>query len=439
MNDTAPSRSEHLFARAQQVVAAGVSSSFRAAVKPEPLFVASGSGGRLTDVNGTDYLDFTLAWGPLILGHCHPAVTAAVAAQLERGHMFGAQHVLEAEVAEQLVAILPCADLVTFASSGTEAVQVALRLARARTGRQRIVKFEGHYHGWSDGTLISYHPPLDAVGPYAAPAAVPGTSGQSMAALGDVIAVPWNDAAALAAVLARHGPSIAAILMEPVLYNSGVIAPAPGYLESARALASEHGALLIFDEVITGFRLALGGAQECYGITPDIAVYAKAVAAGFPLSVIAGRREVMGLISSGVVAHSGTYNGNPICLAAAAAAIAVLSRPGTFEHLHQLGMALASGAREILARYKIAAVVNQLGPVMQILFTEQPSVTNYRAFAACDARMNAALTVRLRKNGVLILPDGRWYMATVHTHEDVLYALKALDASLGDMQTGSTG
>jgi glutamate-1-semialdehyde 2,1-aminomutase len=351
--------------------------------------------------------------------------------------MFGAQHALEAEVAERLVTILPCADLVTYASSGTEAIQVALRLARAHTGRHKVVKFEGHYHGWSDAALVSYHPPLSAVGPLASPSAVPGTSGQSMAALGDTIVVPWNDAVTLAAVLERHESRIAAVLMEPVLYNSGVIAPAPGYLEAARALSAQHGALLIFDEVITGFRLALGGAQEFYGVTPDIAVYAKAVAAGFPLSVIAGRREIMDLITSGTVAHSGTYNGNPICLAAAAAALSELSRPGIYEHLHRLGTALADGAREILARHCVAAVVNQLGPVMQILFTKQPSVADYRSFAACDAELNASLTLWLRRNGVLILPDGRWYLATVHTDEDVLNALMALDRSLDAICSGS--
>lgn len=433
MTTIASTRAQQLYTRAQRSLAGGVSSSFRAAVKPLPLFVDHAQGVRVVDADGIGYLDFTLAWGPLILGHSHPAIVAAVQTQLERGHMFGAQHELEMRVAERLQDSVPCADLVTFANSGTEAVQVAVRLARAYTNRPKVLKFEGHYHGWSDNMLVSYHPALSAVGPPLDPHPVLGTQGQSASVLADIVVARWNDVTALEAALQRHGAEVAAVVMEPVLCNSGVIAPRPGYLEAARALTHDHGALLIFDEVITGFRLALGGAQEVYGVVPDIAIYAKAIAAGFPLSAVAGRRAVMELIAQGIVQHSGTYNGNPIGLAAAEAALVELCRPGVYDLLNSLGTMLADGARTLLAQHGLPAVVHQTGPVLQILFTEQRAVLDYRAMASCDAALSGALVQELRARGILILPDGRWYLSAVHTDRDVREALDALDASLANL------
>lgn len=433
MTAATSTRARQLYARARESLAGGVSSSFRADVRPEPLFVDHAQGVRLIDVDGNSYLDYTLAWGPLILGHNHPSVMAAVRAQLERGHMFGAQHELEAQVAERIVGGVPGADLVTFAGSGTEAVQVALRLARAYTGRNKWIKFEGHYHGWSDAALVSYHPSLDAVGPRDHPRSIPGTAGQSPAALAEAIVLPWNDISALEQALHDGAEDIAAVMMEPVMCNSGVIAPVQGYLEAVRSLTARHRVLLIFDEVITGFRLAFGGAPEIYGVVPDLVVYAKAIAAGFPLSAIGGRRDVMDLIAKGTVAHSGTYNGNPIALAAADAALRELSGTGVYEHLDRLGTALAAGARSLLTEHKLSGKVHQVGPVLRILFTEQDAILDYRAVAACNDALSAALVQELRAHGVLILPDGRWYLATVHTDEDVRTALVALDESLASL------
>ncbi|GAC1565606.1 MAG: glutamate-1-semialdehyde 2,1-aminomutase [Ktedonobacteraceae bacterium] len=425
-----PTHAHELYARARLSLARGVSSSFRADVKPEPLFVDHGLGAYLVDADGQQYLDFTLAWGPLILGHSHPAIIRAVQAQLARGCTFGAQHELEIRVAERIQAAVPCADLITFSNSGSEAVLVALRLARAYTGRPKILKFEGHYHGWTDSVLISYHPSLADAGPYDAPHLVPGTHGQSLAALSDVLVLPWNNLEALEQALQRNTTELAAVIMEPVMCNSGMVEPVAGYLEAVRAMTQRYGVLLIFDEVITGFRLALGGAQEAYGVIPDIAVYAKAVAGGFPLSVIAGQQAVMDLIANGTVQHSGTYNGNPISLAAAEATLEQLSQSGIYEHLNALGRLLAHGARAILARYQQPAKVHQVGPMMQILFTEQHKLDDYRAVAACDVTVSDALVQELRAQGVLVLPDGRWYLSAVHTDEDVQAALLALEHSL---------
>jgi glutamate-1-semialdehyde 2,1-aminomutase len=433
MSTVASTRAHQLYQRAQQVIPGGVTSSFRAAVKPEPFFVDHAQGAEIFDADGVRHLDFALAWGPLILGHGHPAVIAAVREQLDHGHMYGAQHELEARVAERMRTAVPCAELVTFSSSGTEAAMVALRVARAYTGRTKILKFEGHYHGWSDGALASYHADPAQMGALDDPRLVPGMAGQSPGALQDIVVAPWNDLDRLEATLRRHGAEIAAVIMEPVLCNSGVIAPEPGYLEAAQALARENGSLLIFDEVITGFRLAAGGAQERFGITPDLAVYAKAIAAGFPLSAIAGRREVMDVIAGGAVRHSGSYNGNPISMAAADAALQELCHPGVFDHLNRLGAVLAEGARGLLAAHGLAALVHQVGPVMQILFTGQSEVRDYRAFAACDAATSDALVLHLRERGILILPDGRWYLSAVHTEAHLQEALQALDDSLASM------
>lgn len=425
-----PTQAHELYARARRSLARGVSSSFRAAVKPEPLFVEYGQGGYLVDVDGLRYLDFTLAWGPLILGHSHPAINQAVQTQLARGHTFGAQHELEVRVAERIQAAIPCADLVTFSNSGSEAALVALRLARAYTNRPKILKFEGHYHGWTDSVLVSYHPELAEAGSYDAPHLVPGTPGQSQAALSDVIVLPWNNLAVLERATRQQAAELAAVIMEPVMCNSGMVEPSPGYLDAVRALTGRLGILLIFDEVITGFRLALGGAQEVYGIKPDIAIYAKAVAGGFPLSVVAGQMDVMNLIATGAVQHSGTYNGNPISLAAAEATLEQLNQPGVYTHLNALGRSLAQGAAALLARYQLPARIHQVGPMMQILFTEQQEISDYRAVAACNAALNDALVQALRTQGVLVLPDGRWYLSTVHTDDDIRSALQALEASL---------
>jgi glutamate-1-semialdehyde 2,1-aminomutase len=344
--------------------------------------------------------------------------------------MFGAQHELEMRVAERIQASVPCADLVTYSNSGSEAVLVALRLARAYTGRSKVIKFEGHYHGWTDSVLISYHPPLTEVGPPEHPHPVPGTVGQASSVLSEVIVLPWNNVHALEDALQRSGSEVAAVIMEPVMCNSGMVVPAPGYLEAVRTLTQQYKTLLIFDEVITGFRLALGGAQEVYTVVPDIAVYAKAVAGGFPLSVVAGRGVVMDLIANGTVQHSGTYNGNPISLAAAEATMAQLTQPGVYARLNELGSVLAQGARTLLAQHAFPALVHQVGPMMQILFTEQKEIRDYRAVAACNGALSNALVQELRLQGILVLPDGRWYLATVHTEADLQGALHALDVSL---------
>ncbi|MDX2181700.1 MAG: aspartate aminotransferase family protein [Bryobacteraceae bacterium] len=388
------------YRRACRTLAGGVSSGLRRSAKPYPLFFDHGEGAEIVDVDGNRYIDYALAWGPLILGHAHPAVTQAVATQAARGLTFGAQHELEYEVAETLVRVIRGAERVAFANSGTEIVQVALRLARAVTGRTKVLKFEGHYHGWDDSVLVSYKPwrehPLES----------PAPAGQGQRPHDSVVIAQWND---LESVERALDDAVACVLAEPLLANNGCIPPEPGFLEFLRGITRERGALLIFDEVITGFRLALGGAQECYGVTPDLATYAKALGGGAPLSALTGRADLMDWIADGRVVHAGTLNGNPLSLAAAKATLAELERPGVYESLWRRGERL----REAIETFVPGVVTNGGGPVFQVSFMEH-CARNYRETLAADQSRYADFAMALLDRGVMVLPDGRWYLSTAH-------------------------
>ncbi len=378
-------RSLELWTRAQRALAGGVSSAFRARAVPHPLYFESGAGPRLTDVDGNTYIDYTLSWGLLILGHAHPAVESVVAAQLERGWSFGAQHEREVSVAEKLAELIPCADQVCYSNTGTEAVQVALRIARGYTGRRRVVRFEGHYHGWMEPSP-------------------------------DTLILPWNSPAALEKALAEHGSEIAAVIMEPILCNGGCILPEPGYLEAARELTQRHTVLLIFDEVITGFRVALGGAQQRFGVIPDLATFGKAVAAGFPLSVIAGRGDVMDVVASGKVLHGGSFNGNPMVLAAAEATLAELSRDGgaALDRAADFGSRLRDGLTQLAARHGVPVVLKGVETVFRLTFGDEGPATDSRGLPVPpQGRLGTFLGAALDA-GLFLLPDGRWYISAVH-------------------------
>src|SRR5436190_7333201 len=364
-------RSRTLYERATEVLAGAVSSDARR-LAPLPLYVDHAAGSRIWDVDGTEYVDYVLGQGPAILGHCAPAVVEAVAEQLTRGHVYSAQHEQEVEVAELVCELVPCAERVRFNTVGSEAVHAALRLARGVTGRPKVLKFEGHYHGWLDPVLYSVHPPLDRAGPADAPVPVPGTKGQTDTS-DDLVVCGWNDLDALERALEQHRGEIAAVIMEPLLCNTGCIAPRPGYLEGAKALCVEHGALLVFDEVITGFRLGPGGAQERFGVTPDLAVFGKAIAGGLPLACLAGRADVMDAISRGEVAHAGTFNSNPIAIAAAAATLRELTSDGgaAYRRLAATGERLMTGLRAAASAAGVPLLVDGPGAVFQTYLTDR--------------------------------------------------------------------
>lgn len=400
------------YTRSQKSLAGGVSTALRRSAKPYPMFYSHGEGAWITDVDGNRFIDYTLAWGPLILGHAPATVNEALAAQLPKGHTFGAQHALECEAAELLCEAIPCAGKVAFANSGTEIVQVALRLARAITGRALYLKFEGHYHGWDDSVLVSYKPAAADCGSMSP---IPVGTGQRPWS-GAVVA-RWNDRASVAAAFAAHHGEISAIICEPMLCNSGCLPPLDGFLEFLRETATAEGALLIFDEVITGFRLSIGGGQAYYGVTPDLATFAKACGGGLPLSVLAGHDDYMSWIAEGKVVHAGTLNGNPLALAAAVASLRALT-PGVYTRLDQLGRVLRSGLEEALRAKGVPVVTTGEGAVFQLHFQAE-TPREYRDTLAANKALYADFLLALLDAGVLALPDGRWYLSAAHG-EDVV-------------------
>ncbi|HTE38945.1 MAG TPA: aspartate aminotransferase family protein, partial [Reyranella sp.] len=379
-------KSIELYERTRKTLAGGVSSNVRYAATPVPLFFERGEGARLYDVDGNVHIDYVLGNGPAILGHAPKPVVDAVAATLALGQVYAAQHPRETELAERLCRLLPGIEVVRFATSGTEAVLMAFRLARAFTGRTRILKFEGHYHGWSDQAYISARPPLNEAGPADAPVPVAGSPGMPPSVLDDTVVAGWNDLELLAQAFERHKGEIAGVIMEPVMVNGGPTEPKPGYLEGARDLCRENGALFICDEVITGFRAGLRGAQGRYGVTADLTVYAKAVAAGFPLAMVGGRRDVMNTLLDKGVMHGGTYNGNVQSMAAALAALDVLEADdgAVYRDLEARGTRLMQGLAAICKKYKVAAQVQGLPAIFQVFFTDGPAPSNYRDAVACD-------------------------------------------------------
>jgi glutamate-1-semialdehyde 2,1-aminomutase len=408
------------YARSQRSLAGGVSSGLRRSARPYPLFYTHGSGAHVWDVDRNEYIDYGLAWGPLILGHAHPAVVEAVRKQAGRGLTFGAQHDLEYEVSELLQKIIPCADLVCFANSGTEIVQVALRLARAWSGRRKYLKFEGHYHGWSDEALVSYHPSAEEAG--CAP--VPVGAGQLPHDY--VVIAPWNDRHAVESLFAERADEIAAVICEPLLANSGCIPPEPGFLGFLREITTRHRTALIFDEVITGFRVDLRGAQGRWGVVPDLATYAKAVGGGAALSAMAGRREWMELIADGPVVHAGTLNGNPLALAAAKATLDVLAGDSpVYPDLRRRAQRLWSGLETELRGAGMKVTLSGDGPVFQLSFMETKA-RNYRDTLRADRNLLSAFGLALLDEGVLTLPDGRWYVSAAHTDEDIDRTIEAV-------------
>ncbi len=404
-------------------LAGGVSTSLRRSARPYPLFIESGRGAYIRDVDDNTYCDYAMGWGPLILGHAPESLVEAVTAQLRRGSTYGCQHDLEYEVAELLVRIIPCADKVCFSSSGTEIVQLALRLARAATGRAKYLKFEGHYHGWADSVLVSYHPTREEIDrAHGNPVAV--GLGQMPAA--SAVVAEWNDRASVEQAFAVHPSEISAVICEPVLCNSGCIPPEDGFLSFLREITNRSGALLIFDEVITGFRVRLGGAQELYGVIPDLATYAKAVGAGMPLSVLGGKREYMDLIASGKVVHAGTLNGNPLALAAAKVALEILAADSDaiYPALQRRGDKLRTGLECMLRALHLPVVTVGEGAVFHLSFQETKP-RNYRDTLAADVALYSDFTLAMLDEGILVLPDGRWYLSTAHRDEDIDATLAA--------------
>lgn len=427
--------SERLWQRARKHLAAGVSSNIRLQERPAPLYFSHGKGSRLFDVDGNEYIDYVAAYGPLILGHSHPELVEAVQRQVALGQTYGGQHEIEVEVAEKICALVPAMDVVRFCGSGSEANHALFRLARAYTGRTKIVRFEGHYHGWLDDQIISDHPHSEEeAGALPFPQPVLGSKGQLPHAAGETLVLPWNDLDAFASLMEREGQNVACVITEPIMCNGGFIMPKPGFLEGLREICTRESSLLIFDEVITGFRVGLNGAQGLLGVTPDLVTLGKAVANGFPLSVFGGRRDIMDLVGSGVM-HGGTYNGSPITLAAANATLDVLSRDNgaVYEQIRAVGRSLMAGIRQAAQDAGQSVLVQGIGPVLFAWFTEREELTTFRDNWACDEDKYAAFQGKLINHGVRTIPSGRWYVSAAHTEEDVRQTVDAVAQALKEM------
>ena len=411
-------KSREMFEALSAVMAGGVGSADRALVAPHPIFIARGEGSRMWDVDGNEYVDYLLGYGPLVLGHANPRLVDAIDAQMRRGSIFGASHPLELAAAEQLTSLMPSMEQVRFGQSGTEAVQSAIRLARAATGRSLVVKFEGHYHGWADQVAVSYAPGPEEAGPDSAPSVVPMSAGQAYGTFQDVLVLGWNDRQAVQDVFASRGGDIAAVLTEPIACNMGVVEPDPGFLQGLRDLCDSHGAILIFDEVQTGVRVGLHGAQGLCGIAADLTCLGKAISGGFPVSVLGGRRDLMALVGDRRVFQAGTYNTNPLCLAAILATLDRLSEPGTYEQMAASSQRLRIGLAEIME--PVGGYVQGTTTLFGLGFGPGPVRTMRDGWRNDTAKM-MEFKRALWSVGLYTKPTPRdiWYLSTEHTAEDI--------------------
>jgi glutamate-1-semialdehyde 2,1-aminomutase len=391
-------------------LAGGVSSNFRLGMAPTPLVFDRAEGPYLYDVDGNQLIDYYLGMGPMILGHSPQGVRRAVEAQIARGILYAGQSDIETEAARMVCEMVPCAERMRFASSGSEAVQAAFRLARAATGRSTIIKFEGHYHGWFDNVLWSAAPALDAAGPEEAPVRVAASKGQDPDAGLHTEVMSWNNLPLLEKRLARG--DVAGVIMEPAMCNSGAIIPGPGYLEGARAACTKHGTVLIFDEVITGFRVSPGGAQKRLGVTPDLATFGKAIANGFPVAAIAGKAALLDQFAAGVL-HGGTYNAQSISMAATVAVLKELT-PDLFATLETRGRRMMDGMAKAFADAGIQATVTGFPQIFHVAFGLDKPARNYRDLVRADKARYVKFTTALLRRGVRALERGAWFISIAH-------------------------
>jgi len=414
--------SEELYARASALIPGGVNSPVRAfrAVGGTPPFIARGTASYLYDVEGKRYIDLVCSWGPLILGHCHPAVTDAVARALVAGTSFGAPTAGEVRLAELITHAVATIEKVRLVNSGTEAAMSAIRLARAFTGRDLVVKFEGCYHGHADGLLVKAGSGAATFGEADSPG-IPASCAAQTAVLG------YNDIDACRRFFQTHGDDIAAVIVEPVAGNMGVVPPRPGFLAALRALATEAGALLVFDEVITGFRVSYGGAQELFDVRPDLTVLGKIIGGGLPVGAFGGRAEIMDLLKpDGPVYQAGTLSGNPLAVAAGTAALNELQRPGTYERLERLGATLERGLGRAAAGARVQCTVQRVGSMLSMFLTGEP-VVNFSDAASTDEDEFAAYFHKMLESGVYVAPSKfeAMFVSLAHTEKDVAGIVKA--------------
>jgi glutamate-1-semialdehyde 2,1-aminomutase len=422
--------SDRLFAQARRLIPGGVNSPVRAfaSVGGEPLFYERAKGDRVWDADGNEYVDFVGSWGPMILGHAPEEVLEAVRGQLGKGTSYGAPCEAEVLMAEAVVECVPSVEMVRMVSSGTEATMSAIRLARGYTGRNKFVKFDGNYHGHSDALLVAAGSGLVTLG-------IPSTPGVTPGAAQDTVVLPYNDLDAVASLLGRDGSEVAAVIVEPVAGNMGVVPPAPGFLAGLRSLCDEHGVVLIFDEVITGFRVALGGAQERYGVTPDLTTLGKIIGGGFPVGAFGGRREIMErLAPTGPVYQAGTLSGNPVAMVAGLALIGELRKPGVYDRLEKSGARLASGLCKAAENAGVAACCTRVGSMSCMFFTDA-DVTDWTSASSSDTETYGRFFRGMLERGFLFAPSQfeAAFVGLAHSDEDIDSAVTAASEVLGGL------
>jgi len=431
-------KSKQMYERTLGVLIEASSSSSRGPANfgKYPIFMDRGRGSRIYDLDGNEYIDWMMAFGALPLGHAHPEIVEAISEGASTGAHFATATPVELEVAEMIQKIVPNAERVRFANTGTEAVMAAIRLARGVTGRPKILKFEGHYHGWHDDLLISSNvlPPA-ALGLRTDPIRIPDSSGLNRTALDDTIVVPWNDLPALQRAIENHPGQIAAIITEGIMANMGVIPPADGYLQGLQLLARANGILFILDETVTGFRIAPGGCQERYKLSPDLVTFGKALGCGLPVAALVGRGDVMDALQWGGVLHYGTHNGSRIGMFAARANLRALTRDNnaSFQHTWRIAERLCSGLRELFRKKDRAAIVQNVGPMFQVMFTKEPAIRDYREF--CQHVNRAAFqrfVLSLFPHGIYASPSAALHsiVTLAHTEEDVDRTIEAAGRAL---------
>ena len=416
-------KSIEAFERAKALTPGGIHSNIRAVSEPVPLFYERAEGSHLWDIDGNEYVDYVLGQGPMLLGHTPACIIDAVKAQIDRLIVPAGQTELEMRAAQCVCDLVPCAEMVRFNSTGTEAVHAALRLARAATGRKKVLRFEGHYHGWCDTIAWNGFHGADDLGPREAPAMRPSSLGQSPEDGANLFVLPWNDLKLVQDLFDRHGSEIAAVIADPFACATGVIPGEPGFLRGLREVCDAHGALLIFDEVITGFRVSLQGAQGLYGVIPDLTTLAKALGGGMPVSAVTGRAKAMRLFGEGPTVHSGTYNANPPCMAAVVAALEFLraNDGAALGHAQGLGRSLMRGLVESSRQAGLPLTVRGAPTVFSATFLPEGAapVVDMRSYRQTDFELGRRFWFELQERGIHTTSFGIWFVSTAHTEEDI--------------------
>lgn len=425
------SKSSELFQRAQQHIPGGVNSPVRAfrGVGGNPVFFKTGNGAWITDADGNSYIDYVGAWGPLILGHSHPGVCAALHAQLEQGTAFGAPTELEVLLAERISQLMPSIESVRLVNSGTEATMSAIRLARGFTGREKLVKFEGCYHGHVDSLLVK-------AGSGALTLGTPDSKGIPKETASQTYVLPYNDFSALEELFASAGAEIAAVIIEPVAGNMNCVPPVPGYLQQVREITAKHGALLIFDEVMTGFRVALGGAQEVYGIKPDLTTLGKVIGGGLPVGAFGGRKDIMNMLApSGPVYQAGTLSGNPLAVTAGLFVLEEISRPGFHQQLTNTASTLLTGLKSLAMKHKVPFTTTQVGGMFGCYFNENTQISTFDQVMQSNVPRFKQFFHAMLAQGIYLAPSAfeAGFVSSAHGPNEISKTLAAADHAFASL------